>query len=150
MKKELQQLLGRNEEAQDAYRIAASAAENKNFRSFLSAYAEKRKAFANEIKTLLLRQGADAASKSSIKGSIRKAFMQLKVALPGTRDKMLLHECARFEARNLADYDDVLERNNLPNDVAEMLFKQRDEILTAEKVLSDISHLLKSEQINNL
>ncbi len=145
MEKELNVLIRCNSKAAKAYELAAKHATNKNFNSFLEAYANRRQEFADELKSILNNQDLEINGKSKIVSHVEKGWMQLRLALPGaTKDKSILKQCARFEKRTLMEYERLLKMNVLPQKIGEILLRQRDKILVTERSLSDISVLLVS------
>lgn len=147
MEKELNVLLSRNIEAYSAYTLASNLVDNANFKSFLTAYSSRRKEFASEIKAALAKRGFEVNGGSSLLSSAQRGWMRLRLALPGSKDKAVLRECARAEGRALKDYEQVINTNELPNDIQELLMKQRDKILVTERSLKDIAPLLKHQNV---
>lgn len=147
MEEELNILISRNIEGFEAYNSASEEVSNENFKSFLVSYAETRKKFADELRQILLSKGLAVNGKSSVFNDVHRGFVKIRMMLSDFKDKALLKECERMEARSLAAYEKIMEQNALPDDVMSVVLRQRSKVLATTRTLRDMLPILRSESV---
>ena len=142
MQKELEKILKRNIEGYRGYTLAAEDISNENFKNFLENYAERRKQFIDEIEETLKKHDMNTVDGTSFLGDMHRAFIKIRESVSSNKDKAILAECARGESMALSDYDKVLQSNDLPEHVLELVLKQRDKIMAAEKTMRELAPIV--------
>ncbi len=149
MEEELNLLISKNLEGYQEYSGASQEVKNKNFKSFLLSYAETRKKFADELRQILLSKGLEVKGKPSVLNDVHRGFMKIRMMLSDFKDKALLKECERMEARTLSAYEKLMDKNELPNEVMSTVLRQRSKILATKRTLRDIAPILRNENVKD-
>lgn len=142
MQKALEKILKRNIEGYKGYRLAAQDIRNENFKNFLENYANKRKQFIDEIRDTLEKYDMNGIDSTSFIGDMHRAFIKIKENISSNKDKAILAECARGESMALSDYEKILQSADLPEPVLQMVMKQRDKIMAAEKTMRELAPIV--------
>lgn len=89
------------------YETAAGAANSGALRSIFNERAKMRRRFAGELRNELKRHGAAADDDGSLLATAHRAFMNIKAATGGGRERVL-EEVARGERRLVSQYEESL------------------------------------------
>jgi uncharacterized protein (TIGR02284 family) len=102
---------------------AAFEVENKSHRELLRKEALERNAFAFDLQNNALKLGIKPTTDGTLMGAFHRAWMGLRHHLNPHHDEVVLLECKRGEEHALHVYEEVLEKNVLP-EIQPVLEKQ--------------------------
>lgn len=131
--KKLNNLLEKNYDAEKGYQDAAERIENPTMKDFLQKQAQKRYDFGHEIKTEIKNYGEEPDKGGSAKGTVHRAWMDLKAAVASSSEEQVMEEVQRGEQSAINEYNEVISETSLPTSVQQILTKQRDQIVEAQQ-----------------
>ena len=131
--KKLNNLLEKNYDAEKGYQDAAERIENPTMKYFLQKQAQKRYDFGHEIKTEIKNYGEEPDKGGSAKGTVHRAWMDLKAAVASSSEEQVMEEVQRGEQSAINEYNEVISETSLPTSVQQILTKQRDQIVEAQQ-----------------
>ena len=131
--KKLNNLLEKNYDAEKGYQDAAERIENPTMKDFLKEQARKRYDFGHEIKTEIKNYGEQPDKGGSAKGTVHRAWMDLKAAVASSSEEQVMEEVQRGEQSAINEYNEVISETSLPPSVQQVLTKQRDQIVEAQQ-----------------
>ena len=131
--KKLNNLLEKNYDAEKGYQDAAERIENPSMKDFLQEQAQKRYDFGHEIKTEIKNYGEEPDKGGSAKGTVHRAWMDLKAAVASSSEEQVMEEVQRGEQSAINEYNEVISETSLPPSVQQVLTKQRDQIVEAQQ-----------------
>ena len=131
--KKLNNLLEKNYDAEKGYKDAAEQIENPKMKDFLQKQAQKRYDFGHEIKTEIKNYGEQPDKGGSAKGTVHRAWMDLKAAVASSSEEQVMEEVQRGEQSAINEYNEVISETSLPPSVQQILTKQRDQIVEAQQ-----------------
>ncbi|MEO2058502.1 MAG: PA2169 family four-helix-bundle protein [Mesonia sp.] len=131
--KKLNNLLEKNYDAEKGYQDAAERIENPSMKDFLQKQAQKRYDFGHEIKTEIKNYGEEPDKGGSAKGTVHRAWMDLKAAVASSSEEQVMEEVQRGEQSAINEYNEVISETSLPPSVQQVLTKQRDQIVEAQQ-----------------
>tara|TARA_B100000949_G_C14165793_1_gene401144 strand:+ start:295 stop:741 length:447 start_codon:yes stop_codon:yes gene_type:complete len=131
--KKLNNLLEKNYDAEKGYQDAAERIENPTMKDFLQKQAQKRYDFGHEIKTEIKNYGEEPDKGGSAKGTVHRAWMDLKAAVASSSEEQVMEEVQRGEQSAINEYNEVISETSLPPSVQQILTKQRDQIVEAQQ-----------------
>lgn len=131
--KKLNNLLEKNYDAEKGYQDAAERIENPTMKDFLQKQAQKRYDFGHEIKTEIKNYGEEPDKGGSAKGTVHRAWMDLKTAVASSSEEQVMEEVQRGEQSAINEYNEVISETSLPPSVQQILTKQRDQIVEAQQ-----------------
>ena len=131
--KKLNNLLEKNYDAEKGYQDAAERIENPTMKDFLQEQAQKRYDFGHEIKTEIKNYGEEPDKGGSAKGTVHRAWMDLKAAVASSSEEQVMEEVQRGEQSAINEYNEVISETSLPTSVQQILTKQRDQIVEAQQ-----------------
>lgn len=131
--KKLNNLLEKNYDAEKGYQDAAERIENPTMKDFLQEQAQKRYDFGHEIKTEIKNYGEEPDKGGSAKGTVHRAWMDLKAAVASSSEEQVMEEVQRGEQSAINEYNEVISETSLPPSVQQILTKQRDQIVEAQQ-----------------
>ena len=131
--KKLNNLLEKNYDAEKGYQDAAERIENPTMKDFLQKQAQKRYDFGHEIKTEIKNYGEQPDKGGSAKGTVHRAWMDLKAAVASSSEEQVMEEVQRGEQSAINEYNEVISETSLPPSVQQVLTKQRDQIVEAQQ-----------------
>ena len=131
--KKLNNLLEKNYDAEKGYQDAAEQIENPKMKDFLQKQAQKRYDFGHEIKTEIKNYGEQPDKGGSAKGTVHRAWMDLKAAVASSSEEQVMEEVQRGEQSAINEYNEVISETSLPTSVQQILTKQRDQIVEAQQ-----------------
>ena len=137
----LNELLVKNYDAEKGYLNAMDNVEDKNLKIFFKRRASERSQFAKELRTEILRYGEVPEDSGSFKGTMHRNWMTLKSTFSSNNEEKILEEAIRGEEASLEEYDKLMEENNLPPTIDELIFRHRNAIQAAintEKVHEEL------------
>lgn len=130
----LNDLLTKNYDAETGFKEAADNTDDASLKSFFFNRANQRYNFGHEIKKLIATLGGTPDKGTSLKGDLHRAWFKLKEMFALNSEEALLEEVERGEKASLNEYNEFLEKNNLPLNIQKAISGQRDLIkMTLEK-----------------
>ena len=133
MGKKLNELLEKNYDAEAGYKNAAEKVKNASLKNYLLSRAQDRYDFGHELKSELKSFGQEPDKGTSIAGDAHRLWMDLKTALSSDKDEAVLEEAIRGENAALAEYNEILEENDLPEETKTIVANQRNSVKNALK-----------------
>ena len=123
----LNDLLTKSYDAEEGFKKAAERATgHPDLARFFKNQSYMRLTFGHEIKAAITQYGGVPDKGSSIAAKAHQVWIAVKDSLTAEDDgEAILEECVRGEQAALADYDDKLNRQDLPPDVRDLISKQR-------------------------
>lgn len=142
IEKRIKQIIEKNEDSVKGFEKAAENAKEIGIKKYFEKRGEKRRLF---IKTLhnatpALQTGT-AEIEGSVKGSMHRAWMDVKTFFSGDNDDAMLEEAVRGDTSAIAEYNEILTDSMVPYRIKEIIREQRDEIqndLETSQVLEEI------------
>jgi len=129
----LNQLLEKNYDAEKGYKDAAGKVKNARMKQFLEEQAQLRYDFGHQIKSEIKAFDGKPDKGGSIKGTAHRAWMDLKAAISSDKEENVMEEVQRGEQTAINEYDEVINKTNLPASTKSILTQQRDKIQQAQQ-----------------
>ncbi|WP_226064085.1 ferritin-like domain-containing protein [Kaistella polysaccharea] len=137
----LNDLLTKNYDAEKGYKEAAEKIEHTALKSYFENQAQNRYDFGHEIKALISKYGGEPDKGTSIVGDLHRTWIAIRDAF-ATGDQAIYDECIRGEKAFSEEYGEVLNDTVIPQDVKDMVRKQKesvDKALMSLKSMEDFS-----------
>lgn len=127
----LNDLIETCKDGEQGFRTCAEDASNRNpqLKTLFSTRQQECADAARELQQLVRAHGGDPETKSSVTGSVHRAWVDIKSAVTGKDDKAVLNECERGEDVAVKSYRKALEKNNLPANVRAVVERQYQGVL---------------------
>ena len=122
------------------YETAAEDAGSAELKSMFMQYSAQRAQFATELNQCVRNLGGEADSSGGPLGALHRAWIDVKTALSSKDDKAVLGACLTGEKAAINAYDDVLDDSNCPNDIRDILIRQRSGIQEALSRVKSLHH----------
>ncbi|PZW41499.1 uncharacterized protein (TIGR02284 family) [Mesonia algae] len=129
----LNQLLEKNYDAEKGYKDAADKVQNTRMKQFLEEQAQLRYDFGHQIKSEIKAFDGEVDKGGSVKGSMHRAWMDLKSAVTSDKEENVMEEVQRGEQSAIEEYNEVINKSNLPATTKDVLTQQRDKIQQAQQ-----------------
>jgi len=129
----LNQLLEKNYDAEKGYKDAADKVQNTRMKQFLEEQAQLRYDFGHQIKSEIKAFDGEVDKGGSVKGSMHRAWMDLKSAVTSDKEENVMEEVQRGEQSAIEEYNEVINKSNLPATTKDILTQQRDKIQQAQQ-----------------
>ena len=127
------QLLEKNYDAEKGYKDAADKVQNTRMKQFLEEQAQLRYDFGHQIKSEIKAFDGEVDKGGSVKGSMHRAWMDLKSAVSSDKEENVMEEVQRGEQSAIEEYNEVINKSNLPATTKDILTQQRDKIQQAQQ-----------------
>ena len=124
-------------DGQEGFRTAAEGVRGAELRELFQRYAHQRAGFAGELQDEVRRLGGDPERSGSIVASLHRGWMDLRAALEGGDDKVIVSECERGEDFALNTYRSALG-TDMPASVRVMVERQFAEIKEAHNLIGNL------------
>jgi uncharacterized protein (TIGR02284 family) len=128
----LNELIDTCKDGEKGYREAAEGIENAFYRALFTDYSRQRAKLTSELKAEVVRLGDQPDRKGTVKGTIHRGWMNLRAAIAGHNDDLIVAECRRGEEMAIKQYKDALKRDLSPK-LKALLEKQMNEIISTQK-----------------
>lgn len=106
--KNLEDLLGKNYDAEKGYKTALTHAKTRSLKDFLKQQAFLHARFATELNGHLLSINARPREQHNLMAGLHRAWIDFGTAL-GSSDNFILDECLRGERAAIREYEQKLE-----------------------------------------
>jgi uncharacterized protein (TIGR02284 family) len=111
-------------DGQEGYRDAAERVKDQDYKSLFAELANQRQLYAAELQSLLDSLDLGAAESGSVAGALHRGWMNLKSLLTSGDEHALLEECERGEDAAVDQYREILDHDDLPANVRELVDRQ--------------------------
>ncbi len=125
---EIEEILEKNEDARKGYEKAADNADSRELSTYFREKATKRKNFNAKLKSEIKGAYPDFDEDGSFTGSMHRAWMDIKDLFSADSDESMLEESIKGDKAAIDEYNDVIDYQNLPVGLRNLLVSQRDEI----------------------
>ena len=122
----LNDLIEINNDRVVGYEKAAAQADDVDLKSIFLANAAQSKKFAEELKGLVIRQGAEPAKDTTFRGKIYRTWMDVKATFGGDDRKGVLASCEFGEDAAQRAYKSALEDKDLLAESRSVVERQKD------------------------
>lgn len=112
-------------EAEKLYYNAAQDAQTTDLKRFLNYMAVERNRMSHDISNELHSRDIEPLRAGSQKGNIDRTWQEVKETLEHFDADAIVNSCISRDKHNIKRYDELLERNELPNDILELLEKHK-------------------------
>lgn len=134
----LNSLIETCKDGQEGFRSAAEDVENPALKSLFSELSMQREQFASELQVLVRGFGEEYEKSGSVAGAMHRGWIDLKSALSSGDDHSVLVECERGEDSAVAEYQDALEHDELPENIQHAIQRQYIEVQAAHDRVRDL------------
>jgi len=134
-------LLTKNYDAEKGYKEAGEKIEHSTLRSYFENQAKNRYDFGHEIKALISKYGGEPDKGTSVAGDLHRTWIAIRDAFTDG-DQAIYDECIRGEEAFSEEYAEVLNDEVIPQDVKEVVRKQKDSVdkaLASLRTMEDFS-----------
>jgi uncharacterized protein (TIGR02284 family) len=138
----LNQLIQTCKDGEKGFELAAQAVTDPNLRHLLESYSQQRSEFAAELELEVHRLARDPPSTGHAAAALHRGWMDLKAALSGSDEGVIIAECERGEDVAVKAYGEALAAT-LPPDLRAVVERQsikiqeaHDQIRSLERVHS--------------
>lgn len=111
-----------------AYRLAAERVNNPELQPVFESFANERESYITDLTPLIEQLGGKPDDNTTLGGTLRRGWMNLKSALAGGGEDAILAECLRAETTTMRDYSDAMGEG-LPDPIYSVVRAQYQEIL---------------------
>lgn len=139
----LQVLLQKNYDAEKGFKNSIAESKNEHLKEFLKRNAVKHARFATELDKEIRLLNAKPKEEGSTSGKLRRAWMDIKVAISANDDKIILEECIRGEKDSAKEYEEILEEMKSHPKIEEVLKKQLSDINTMIAEVKSMEDLVR-------
>jgi uncharacterized protein (TIGR02284 family) len=122
----LNDLIEINNDRVVGYEKAAAQADDVDLKSIFHANAAQSKKFAEELKELVVRQGAEPAKDTTFRGKIYRTWMDVKATFGGDDRQGILASCEFGEDAAQRAYKSALEDKDLPPETRSVVERQKE------------------------
>lgn len=127
---ELQEILEKNRDAVKGFNKAAENADTVVLSNYFKRKAAERQEFNKQLAAKIKESYQDFDENGSFSGTIHRAWMDVKALFSAENDEAMLEEAIRGDKAAIEEYDDVLEEDNVPVGLRNLLLAQRTKIMT--------------------
>lgn len=127
----LNTLLEKNYDAEKGYQYAAENAQEPQLSAFFAERAQERYDFGHALETEIRTFGQNPNKSSSLAGDAHRTWMNLKTTLSANKDEAALEEAVRGEKVAAQEYEEVLKDPEIPPSTANLLLKQKNQIIAS-------------------
>ena len=134
----LSRLVEIHRDAERGFRTAADAVLDPAIKRLLLTYARQRAEFGGELEAELQRFGGTVPRSGSVGGALHRSWINLKAAVSGRDEAVVIAEAERGDDAALAAYEEALATTSLPPDVRCVVERQRVRVKEAHARLHDL------------
>lgn len=135
--KTLNHLIEIAKDGQEGFRDASENVENPELKQLFSRYSLQRSSFAGELQALVISLGEEEEKEGGLLAAAHRGWMDIKGKLTKGDDHAILAECERGEDHAKAAYADVLEDEDLPANIRQVVAAQYAEVKLAHDDVRD-------------
>jgi uncharacterized protein (TIGR02284 family) len=128
----------------EGYEYAAKESTNPVNQAYYRELSNQSRTFANELNSIISRHGGSTERDTTIKGKFYRQWMDLKATLTGADEDAIIGSNIYGEEWAQKAYDDALSSHELPQDVRQIVEKQKNASLATLERLRQ----MKSSTVN--
>ncbi len=117
-------------DGQEGFKQAAEGVERSDMKTLFYEFSQQRASFVGELQDLVRTLGGDPENSGSFSGALHRGWLNIKSAVSGRDEGVVLDECERGEDSAKNAYKNALE-TALPAYVAQVVQDQYTAILSA-------------------
>ena len=129
---------------QEGFLTAAENVKDAELKLLFSEIAMQRLQFAEELRGLAQGVGGKIEAGGTLAGAFHRAWMQLKAAVTGGEEHAILTACERSEESTLSRYREMLDRQDLPADIQNVIRQQFVSIRPVQKCVRELRVVFKT------
>jgi uncharacterized protein (TIGR02284 family) len=118
-------------DGQEGFHHAAEHVRNADCQALFHELAVQRQLYAGELQTLLQSLHEGAAQSGTIAGALHRGWMDLKSLVTSGSESSLLQECERGDDAAVAQYREVLDHDEMPQNARHIVQRQLDGLESA-------------------
>lgn len=126
----------------NGYRDAAKNAEGTNFQELFRSMAEERASAAEALRAEIGTAGGEAPVEGSFMGKTHQRFMDLKAAITGRDDRVIINEVERGEDYLKEKFEAVRSSTELSPEMRAAVERAGQSILEGHDRISQLKHSL--------
>ena len=130
----LNDLLTKNYDAEKGYQEAGEKIEHTSLKTYFDGQAKNRYDFGHEIKALIVKYGGEPDKGTSVAGDLHRTWIAIRNVF-SQGDEAIYEEAIRGEEAFSTEYGEVLVDEVLPQDVRDLVRKQKESV---DKALSSL------------
>jgi uncharacterized protein (TIGR02284 family) len=148
----LNRLLVASFEAEKLYYNAAQDAQTTDLKRFLNYMATERNRMSHDISNELHSRDIEPLKEDAEKGNIDRSWQEIAEALENFSATNILNQCIARDKNNIARYDELINRKQLPEAIITLLIKQRNKLewYTKQAEQHKKTHFEKEQQKQQL
>ncbi|WP_396636362.1 PA2169 family four-helix-bundle protein [Maribacter sp. R77961] len=139
----IKEIIEKNEDSIRGFEKAAENAKEIGIKTYFENRANQRKLFVKTLHNAVPElKTEDANNDGTTKGSMHRAWMDVKAFFSGDNDEAMLEEAVRGDKSAVSEYNKMLAETMVPHRVKEIIREQRDTIqndLETSKILEEIA-----------
>lgn len=138
---ELNNVIVRNYDAAKGFKTAAENVSSGKLKTIFSDCSDQRGTFADELQGVVRSLGGEPKEKSSSLGKIHRTWMDVKSSLSTDNDGSILEACITGEKAAVKEYDKVLEKQDIPEDIITRIDAQRNMVKRTLNEVRELEHI---------
>ncbi len=130
-------------DAERGYATASADVRNIELKRLFHDRSRQRTEFAIALQAMIASLGASPENQGTLKGAAHRAWIEVRRALDGKNDNLIVEECLRGEAASLDTYKQALKRaplEDMPRSARDLVSSQ---VKAIESSRDDLERLLK-------
>lgn len=134
-------------DAERGYAAASADVRNIELKRLFHDRSRQRTEFAIALQAMIASLGAVPENQGTLKGAAHRAWIEVRRALDGKNDNLIIEECMRGEAASLDAYKQAIKRaplDDLPRSVRDLVSSQQKAIESARE---DLERLLRPTSV---
>jgi uncharacterized protein (TIGR02284 family) len=135
-------IIEKNEDSVKGFEKASENAKEIGIKAYFEKRADQRRLFVKTLHNAVPELKTENADDGTAKGSIHRAWMDVKAFFSGDNDEAMLEEAVRGDKSAISEYNEMLAETMIPHRVKEIIREQRDAIqndLETSKILEEIA-----------
>ncbi len=135
-------IIEKNEDSVKGFEKASANAKEIGIKAYFEKRADQRRLFVKTLHNAVPELKTQNADDGTTKGSIHRAWMDVKAFFSGDNDEAMLEEAVRGDKSAISEYNEMLAETMIPHRVKEIIREQRDAIqndLETSKILEEIA-----------
>lgn len=136
----LEELLKRTNSVIEAYYNASKNAHNRPLPVFFDQAAGVHEKFASELKQELSSMGGNIKDKTTMSSDTDRFWSDFAAIIVRRNESGILKNCARAERKAIEEYNELIDKYDLSDDLRTLLKTQREK---SQQLLNEVTNLEK-------
>ncbi|MGV9013127.1 MAG: ferritin-like domain-containing protein [Flavobacteriales bacterium] len=129
------------------YKDAAARVKTPELAAFLSNIAVERKEMQMRIGSAIIRVDPDSdLGDGTLKGDLHRAWISIREALASSTDHAVLQECVRGEDYLAERFKTVLEENDTPVEVKQLLREEGTKVAMTKSTINQLAKTIEYDK----